>query len=146
MLKVVFDTVVFVRALLNSRGVCGRLVFAHPDRYRLFLSPEVLQEILEVLARPELVERFRLRDADYGRALSGLLNSLKAAETVEPEQIPAVARDPKDDKFLAAAKQAAADYLISEDDDLLVLGEYDGTRIVNCAGFLSILQRQLGAS
>jgi predicted nucleic acid-binding protein len=51
-----------------------------------------------------------------------------------------MARDPKDDKFLATAKAVAADYLVSEDEDLLVLEEYEGTRIVNAAAFLRILE------
>jgi len=55
-----------------------------------------------------------------------------------------VARDPNDDKILATASAAGADYLVSEDLDLLVLREYQGTRIVSAATFLGILERQDG--
>ncbi len=64
---------------------------------------------------------------------------LGQAERVELTEIPAVARDPKDDKFLATAAVAGADYLVTEDDDLLVLGEYQGVKIVKAAAFLRIL-------
>jgi len=50
----------------------------------------------------------------------------------------------KDDIFLVAAAAAHADYLVSEDNDLLVLGEYAGVRIVDAATFLAILEAQSG--
>ena len=50
--------------------------------------------------------------------------------------IPQVPRDPKDDKFLATAMAGEADYLVSEDRDLLDLGEHQGIKIVDVATFL----------
>lgn len=40
---------------------------------------------------------------------------------------------------MATARAARADFLVSEDKDLLVLGTYDGTRIVDAATFLRAL-------
>jgi putative PIN family toxin of toxin-antitoxin system len=140
--RVVFDTVVFVRALINSRSICGRLVLDFPDRYRLFLSRQVLQEILEVLARRELLDRLKLRGIDYRKALEKLLDAMTGAETVELANIAAVSRDPKDDKFLATAKAARSDFLVTEDQDSLVLRDYEGTAIVNAATFLAILEAE----
>lgn len=134
--KVVFDTVIFVRALINPRSVCGRLVFAH---YRLFVSQPVLLEVLEVLRRPELVSKFKaLAGLDVARAIE----VLSQAEVVDVPAVPAIARDPKDDKFLATAASAAADYLVSEDEDLLVLRMHGETQIVNAAAFLRVLETQ----
>lgn len=45
-------------------------------------------------------------------------------------------RDPRDDMFLECAEVAAADLLITGDKDLLVLGSYKKTRIVNPAAYL----------
>jgi uncharacterized protein len=45
-------------------------------------------------------------------------------------------RDPKDDPVLACALAARADYLISNDRDLLALGKPFGVAIVTPAGFL----------
>ena len=134
--RVVFDTVVFVRALLNPRSACGRILFAFQDRYHLVLSTSIMVEILKVLARDQLVERFHLRQTDYPRAVSRLFEVMKAAETVDPTIIDPVARDPNDDKFLAVARAAGAAYLVSEDNDLLVLGAYGGTSIRTCGEFI----------
>jgi putative PIN family toxin of toxin-antitoxin system len=132
---------VFVRALLNPHGVWGRLNYTYGDAYGLYLSHPVLQEIIEVLAHPEIIRKYQTR----GRDPSALLAILSRVDLVELSEIPAVCRDPKDDKFLATARAAGAQYLVSEDQDLLVLKEYEGTQIVTAATFLGLLaasQRQ----
>ena len=134
---VVLDTVVFVRSLINPHGRWGKLVFAHD--YRLFVSKPVVTEILEVLSRPELTQKFRaLRDMDVAR----VIDILGQSEFVEIPNIPTVSRDVKDDKFLATAEIAQADYLVTEDKDLLVLNEHKGTLIIDAATFLRILEQQ----
>lgn len=47
--------------------------------------------------------------------------------------------DPEDSKFLAAAYEAKADYLISLDNHLLRLKYYQGTQIVTPSLFLQLL-------
>ncbi len=51
-MRIVVDTVVFVRALINPYGRWGRLVFEHADRHNLVLSEPITREVLEVLHRP----------------------------------------------------------------------------------------------
>lgn len=55
-------------------------------------------------------------------------------------EFPAVSRDPKDDKRLATAALASADHLVSEDEDILVIGEYQGVTIVEGRTFLRLLE------
>jgi predicted nucleic acid-binding protein len=59
---------------------------------------------------------------------------------VEPQDVPSVSRDPADDKYLACAKLASADYLVTEDKDLLVLEEYEDSRICQSAEFIELLE------
>ena len=49
---------------------------------------------------------------------------------IAPKITVKVCRDEKDNKFLECAKSAKADYLISGDEDLLSLKEYNGIFIV----------------
>ena len=140
MARVVFDTVVFVRALIDPFSFCGRVVFAHYQDYSLVLSPPVATEIVEVIHRPELTAKLSTL---MGLDIRRVLDIISGAQIVELGEIPAVSRDAKDDKFLATARAAAADYLVTEDQDLLVLDDYEGTRIVNCSSFLAILEQNL---
>jgi len=139
MLKVVFDAVVLVRSLINPHSRWGPTVFTHSHRYRLFLSYPILMEILEVLRRPELTSKFlNLQNMDMAR----VIEILGQAEVVEIAQISAVSRDVKDNKFLATAESAGADYLVTEDEDLLILIEHKGAKIVDTATFLAILEQE----
>ena len=56
--------------------------------------------------------------------------------------IPKVGRDFKDDYLLAYASVEEVDYLVSGDEDLQVLKEVNGVRIVSPAEFLKILRNQ----
>ena len=134
--RVVFDTVVLVRALINPAGLWGRLVFLSFDRYQLVVSQALVKEYMDVLHRPEITRRFRSTEGiDVHRAIE----LIGRAEMVEPRSVPAVSRDAKDDMVLAVAQVAEADYLVSEDQYLLTLGEYEGAKIVDARTFLALL-------
>lgn len=136
-MRAVLDTVVFVRALINPKGRWGRLLFEHADKYVIVLSPEIVKEILDVINRPELHRRFP-EMADLPR-MDLVLSRLEEAEVVEPQERLEVCRDPNDNKFFECAVAARADYIVSEDKDLLVVAEYKGIRTVSAAEFLTIV-------
>ena len=133
---VIFDTVIFVRALINPHSFWGRLVFEHYQDYQLIVSPPILAEIIEVLKRPELTSRF---SAIRGIDAESIIEILTQAEIVMPEGEPQVSRDVKDNKFIAAAEASNADYLVSEDRDLLDIVKHKDTLIVTAREFLEIL-------
>lgn len=136
-MKAVFDTVVFVRALINPLSVWGRLAF-DAEGYVLVLSPEIIVEILDVAHRSELRERFpQLNDIRLERVLS----VIESAEIVEPTEAIAICRDPKDDKFFECAVAGGVDYIVSEDRDILDIGEFRGIKTVTAASFLAILDQ-----
>jgi len=143
-IRVAFDTVIFVRALLNPRSRWGDLVFDRGLTYRLIVSAPVAREIVEVLGRSALARRFStlpLRNA------AAVLDVIAAAEQVPIDEraMPGVSRDPKDDVFLATAATGGADFWVSEDQDLLVLGTYAGVRIVDAQTFVAVLDAAAGA-
>lgn len=50
--------------------------------------------------------------------------------------------DPEDDKFVAAAVEAGADYVVTGDKDLLDIARYRGLRLISPATFLRILREE----
>lgn len=136
--KVVFDSVAFVRSLINPYSFWGKIIFECFSKYRLFVSSQILIEILEVLKRPEISAKFRTIE---GRDTRRILEIISNAEVVKISEIPQISRDIEDDKFLATAKAAQADFLISADEDLLDLKNYDGIKIVSAEEFLKILEQ-----
>lgn len=137
--RVVFDTVIFVRGLINPDGLWGRLVFENATRYRLVISQPVLLELLEVLTRSHITRKYRGLATSNLQAMLGLLAH---AEVADVAAIPAVSRDAKDDKFLATAVAGRANYVVSEDRDLLNIGEYEGIPIITAAAFLALLEAE----
>ncbi len=135
-MRVVFDTVGFVRGLINPLSRWGHILYEYADSYELVVSEPIVLEILDVLRRPEVSRLFRTLP---GRDPAAILAILQAADAVDVADIPAVSRDPKDDKFLATALAAGAAYLVSEDKDLTDIGEYEGIRIIRGADFFDIL-------
>ena len=135
-MRAVLDTVVFVRALINPHGRWGRLLFDLSDRYVIVLSPAVIKEILSVLYRPELRSRFpqMAEPADLQRVLS----LLEQAEVVEPGERVTVCRDPDDNKLFECAVAGGAGYIVSEDHDVLDVGEYQGIRTISAQEFMSL--------
>lgn len=138
MLKVVFDTVVYVRSLINPKSYSGRIIFQYYTDYQLFVSREVVIEILEVIARDEIKSKFK---SIRGMNIKRVLEIISEAKVIKLNNIPVLSRDPKDDKFLATAKMGDCDYLVTEDEDLLVLKKYRGIKIVNTVTFLKILSK-----
>jgi uncharacterized protein len=138
--RVVFDTVVLVRGLIDPFSWSGKLLFEWHGAYEWVALPVIVTEYLDVVHRPRIGSRFRPRE---NRELSTVLSLLSAATIVFPTDTPAVCRDPSDDKFLAAAETGSADFIVSEDNDLLSLAEYKGTRICTAEAVLRELGRDL---
>jgi putative PIN family toxin of toxin-antitoxin system len=137
MVRAVLDTNVFLRALINPHSHSGRLLDELAGDYELVLSPAIVREVLEVLHRPRLRARFpQITRLD----IAHVITLFQQAQVVEPQDVPAASRDPKDDKFLACARSAGAGYLVTVDKDLLVLGVYEGTRICQPAEFIARLE------
>ncbi len=133
--KVVFDTNVFVRALINPKGINARLV-ASLDRYVLVSSAAIVEEVAEVLFRPEVLGVTALRKLDAQR----LVELLRRAPLVSPTVAVTICRDPDDNKFLEAAIAAGAEYVVTGDKDLRSLGAYQGVKIRFPAEFLRDLE------
>ena len=102
----------------------------------LVTSNEILTELEDVLSRPHLVERLRLR----GQTVAGVMQTYRAiAQIVEPAQVelPAALHDPKDLHVLRCAAGATVDAIVTGDKDLLVLKEFANIPIVTPRQFLA---------
>jgi len=121
--RVVLDTNVLVSGLLGGAGL-PVLKRWRSGGFVLVVSPEIFAEYSAVLSRP----KFGLPEW----LVSDLLGFIREqAEWVEPDIGVEVARDPADDKFLAAAIYGQADCVVSGDRDLLDLKVFEGIPIVS---------------
>jgi putative PIN family toxin of toxin-antitoxin system len=142
MAKAVLDTTVLVSALLNLNpgGVSYELLrLAKQGAFELCISDEILEETAETLRYPRLRQRFAYSDADIVAYCHDLALTGTIVDNVPSVQ---VVRDPDDDMVVACALAADADYLVSRDQDLLALGEYEGIKMIKPEAFLHLLRAQ----
>ena len=136
--RAVLDTNVFVSGLISPKGPPARILMAlRSARFTLVSSPPVNEEIIEVLSRPTIRDRYGLGDRIFD--VSFIL--WEVADLVIDLPNVQVSSDPDDDKFLATAVAGRADYLVTGDvGDLLSLREYKGVKIVSPREFVSSLK------
>jgi len=105
-------------------------------QYELLYSAETLQELAQVLFRPRLVNKYGLRQSELQSFIK-----LVARQGIwlEPTFTVSICRDKDDNKFLALAAAGQADYIVSADDDLLVLKEFQDAKIITPQQFLKRL-------
>ena len=133
-IRVVIDTNVLVSALLfggqpgklRDLWVGGRLV--------PLVSKQTFAEFNKVLAYP----KFRLSTAEIAMLVEEEVLPYAVVVNVT-EDAAGTCRDSHDDKFLALAVSGHASYLVTGDQDLLVLQAFGNVRIVSVSDFLALL-------
>jgi putative PIN family toxin of toxin-antitoxin system len=136
-MRVVFDTNVFVSAFIvsGSRGEQA-LLLAHRRKVALYTSVSILTEAARVLR-----EKFVQSEQDISAALKMIG---RAATIVRPVRRITILEDAPDNHILECAVTAAADLIVTGDDDLLKLKEFEGIPIVRLADFLRSVPSEEG--
>ncbi len=125
-IRVVFDCNTFLQAALNEQspaGNCYRLV--EEGTIELFVSQEVLDEIEDVINRPQIRERF---DTLTGERIESFLNSIKNSAVIVRKipQVFSLPRDVDDEIYINLAVKCEVDYIITRDKDLIdLMTNYD---------------------
>jgi putative PIN family toxin of toxin-antitoxin system len=136
--KVVLDTSVFVAGILSQNAKSSSFQLLEQwqqGAFTLVISPQLLGELVVVLRRRGVS---RLYVEELVEIISLIAFNIPGAyETTALDAI-----DPDDNKFIAAAYESKADFLISLDNDLLNLKYSHGTQIITSAAFLEFLGKQ----
>jgi putative PIN family toxin of toxin-antitoxin system len=138
-LRVVLDTNVLVSGLMGVKTPPRRIIDAWLDgRFGLVTSLHLVEELAHVLGYPRIAERIQLSRSEVDVILAALLSQ---AEVIPGRlALPGATRDPKDDTVVACAVEGEADYIVSGDEDVLVLGTYGGAAVITPRRFLEILR------
>jgi putative PIN family toxin of toxin-antitoxin system len=139
-MRAVLDTSVVISAMLIRGGKEDQILRAwQRGAFELVISPQILDEMGRALFYEKLREARWMTEEE----VVALVRSLAQESVLVPGRVRvAVSRDPDDDKFLQAAIEARAQYVVTGDKDLLVVKAYRGVRIVTPAFFLTTLRTQ----
>ncbi len=135
MARVVIDTNVLVSALIND-GKPRRLVFELLDKHTVILSRLMLAELADVVSR----DKFSVTSSQVDRFVSSLIRTSEVAP--DNVQFKVVLEDPDDDVVLNAAYTGRAEFIVTGDHHLLVLGEFKKIKIVTVNQMQDILMER----
>ena len=128
-MKAVFDTNVLIAAFLTE-GICAKLLIRARRRdFDMILCDGILQEFKRVLKK-----KFAASPHEMSEAV--IILSAAAQDIFRrTDSMASVCRDPDDNVILDCAREAVADYIVTGDEDLLVLKNYEGISILSPSEF-----------
>jgi putative PIN family toxin of toxin-antitoxin system len=136
LLRVVLDANVYISAIIQPAGAPGQLVerFLRDASFEVVVSTAIVDEVLRALAYPKVRKLLRGADAQLWFEDLVVLTDLVAGA----QQLSGVCKDPDDDKYVAAALEGRAAYVVTGDRAFLDLKEHAGVKIVTPRAFLDL--------
>lgn len=138
MLRAVLDANVYVSAYVRPEGPPGRIVdrLLRAMAFEVVLSSAIVDEVLQALAYPKVQKAARTKlEPDLWFEDIVVLAQLVTGQ----HKAPPLSEDPDDDKYVAAAIEGRATFVVTGDPDLLTLKAHEGVRIVSPRTFLALL-------
>ena len=128
MIAAIFDCTTLLQAAANKKGPAGAcLTFVDEGAVKVFHSAVTLDEIRDVLNRPEIRRTFpKLTDESVLNFLDHVVDKGHMVEDVPT--VYRFERDPNDEPYLNLAIAVHAPFLVSRDKDLLDLMNDDEFR------------------
>ena len=136
-IRLVLDSNTIISGLLWKGNEYLLLGAIDNKNAELYISEEILLEIDRVLHYPRLEGYIKKAGLSIEELLQKIL-SLSRIVIGENRNVH-VCRDPDDNKFIECAINANADYLISGDNDLLVIKVHENIKITTTREILKIL-------
>jgi len=131
--KIILDTNLWISFLISKKyNQIDDLITAR--KIQLIFSTELLEEFIAVAQRPKFEKYFSKTDIEEILRLLEYHGIL-----VEISSKTAICRDYKDNFLLNLALDSEADYLLTGDEDLLILKNIKQTRICTWGDFLENL-------
>ena len=144
MIRAVLDTNILVSALITKKTSPPQQLYTAftTQQFLLVTSPPILAEVEDVINREEIIKYHKRTPRERKAIMEQLIQlSYVALESLASQEA-IIKQDPKDDKFLYAALESHAEYIVSGDHHLLNLKEYETITIVTPTDFLVILKKE----
>jgi uncharacterized protein len=131
--NIVLDTNTIMSALLFPNSISRQAYDKASDYFQIISSTDCFNELLDVVSRPKFDRYFPQKERLY------FIEAFKIKiHFIEPTETITDCRDPKDNKFLELAVASDAQFIITGDEDLLVLNPYRSITILKSGDFLAL--------
>ncbi|MBE9058309.1 putative toxin-antitoxin system toxin component, PIN family [Sphaerospermopsis sp. LEGE 08334] len=136
-MRVVIDVNVWISALLWG-GVPSRILhLSRQKQLTIVVSQSLLEELENTLKRPKFQGQIKKQNRTIEYLMSITQGLSEKCPNISLDVDISQLRDMKDYHILAAAVSAQADFLITGDQDLLVLNQFAEILIMTPADFLN---------
>ena len=141
MIRVVLDANVLVSGVIASSSPPAEILDAwRQERFQPVVSPAIVEEIDRVLRYPRVARYHKWREPQIVTFLEDL--SHLAVLTHGKLNLSVIDADPSDNRYIECAVEGEAQYIVSGDQHLLELTEYQDIRIVSPRAFIELLKQQ----
>jgi uncharacterized protein len=141
-MRVVLDANIFVSALISDKGNPAKIINRWlAGAFDVLVSQPIIDEILKVTGYERIQNK-------YAKVRENRLEFVALVEEngiwAEPsETIDIVSADESDNRYIECAVTGNAQYIVSGDQHLLDIGDYQGIIIVTPAMFITLLDSDL---
>ena len=133
-MKVIFDCNIWVSFLIGHHLAAMREILTSPS-VEVYCCPQLIAEVVDVVNRDKI--RRYVSDTEKDDLLCIIQAYCHNVELTHEAQ--SAIRDPKDLYLLSLAETIQADFLVSGDADLLVLGQHKNTRLIKLSEFTYLI-------
>ena len=130
-MKVIFDANIWISFVLGKRLALLENILQR-EGVDVFVSKPLIDEINVVLSRPKFKDC--ITDEKLNNLQALFFVCCKMIDITQSSPYPI--RDAKDLNILSMADSCNADYIVTGDEDLLVIGNYNKTRIEKFSVFI----------
>lgn len=138
-MKVTLDTNVLISGTFWSGDSHKILTMVDEKKLVSVLSKEIITEYYDVLKRDEIIEKIGDKALICSQVCQKVLQNSELVNVNEHTNV--VTNDPDDNKILECAKAGNVDYVITNDNHILTLKEFEGIKIVTPKEFLEKIKQ-----
>lgn len=129
-LRLVIDTNLWISFIISNKlNQLERILLA--ENTKILFSSELIEELQATITKPKLQKYFS------ENALEEMLTVFDPyIDFISVKSTVSICQDPNDNFLLGLAKDGKANYLLTGDNDLLDIGNYEKTIIIKISEFL----------
>jgi hypothetical protein len=136
-MRLVLDTNIYVSNLISEKGNPAKIVrWWLEGEFDVLVSQPIIDEMLRVSGYERIQKKYaqvREKRLEYAALIA------EQALWIEPqEKLDVIAADESDNRYVECAVAGGAQYIITGDEHLLELGEYEGIRVLTPAAFVAL--------
>ena len=135
----VLDTNIYISALISDKGNPAAIINSWlSGQFDILISQPIIDELLRVTSYERIQNKYRkVKEArlEFAELIA------KQGVWIEPvKKLSVVTRDESDNIYVECAVEGVAQYIVSGDEHLLALSEFQGIIVLSPASFVTLLK------